>query len=154
VKTGENTDAHLVCRSGSRLCAIPLTRVAETMRPLPVEPLAGMPPFVLGLAIIRGSPTPVVDTGQLLGVENFHAARFVTVKMDGRLAALAVDAIVGVRALPEASLTDLPPLLRDASTELIMAVGTLDAALLLLLETSRLVPEPVWSALEGAGAPS
>jgi purine-binding chemotaxis protein CheW len=130
------------------ICALPLSDVVETMRPLPIEPLAGAPPFVLGVAIIRGVPTPVVDTGKFLGVPETCPTRFVTAKVAGRITALAVDAVLGVRALPRASLSELPPLLRDVSAESVMALGVLDASLLLLLETSRMVPEPVWRMLE------
>jgi purine-binding chemotaxis protein CheW len=148
LKSDGHIDAHLLCRTGSMICALPLPGVVETMRPLPIEPLAGVPPFVLGVAIIRGAPTPVVDTGKFLGVPGTCPARFVTAKVAGRIAALAVDAVLGVRALPQASLSELPPLLRDVSAESVMALGVLDASLLLLLETSRMVPEPVWGMLE------
>jgi purine-binding chemotaxis protein CheW len=57
----------LLCRVRERLCALPLAHVVETMRPLPIEPLGGMPGFVQGIAIIRGAPVPVVDAGALLG---------------------------------------------------------------------------------------
>ena len=51
----------LVVMVGARACAIPLDHVAETMRPLPIEPVAGTPGFVRGVSVIRGAPTPVVD---------------------------------------------------------------------------------------------
>lgn len=148
MKSDGNIDAHLLCRTGSIVCAFPLSCVVETMRPLPIAPLVGVPPFVLGVAIIRGAPTPVVDTGKFLGVPESYLARFVTAKVAGRIAALAVGTVLGVRALPEASLAELPPLLRDVGAESVTALGVLDASLLLLLETSRMVPEPVWRTLE------
>jgi purine-binding chemotaxis protein CheW len=141
-------DAHLLCRTGTIICALPLPSVRETMRPLPIAPLAGVPPFVLGVAIIRGAPTPVIDTGRLLGTPGSFAARFVTTNVLGRISALAVDSVLGVRALPDSSLAELPPLLHDVGAESVVALGVLDASLLMLLETSRMVPEPVWSALE------
>jgi purine-binding chemotaxis protein CheW len=122
------------------------------MRPLPVEPLTGMPPFVLGLSIIRGAPTPVVDAGTLLGMaDTERATRFVTIKVRERRAALAVGAIIGVRALPMRSLEELPPLLREASADVVAAIGTLDSDLLLVLRSACTVPESVWTALDTAG---
>ena len=56
-----------MCRTGERVLAVPLPRVIETMRPLPVEPFAGGPAFLSGLARIRGEVVPVLDTGVLLG---------------------------------------------------------------------------------------
>ncbi|HVZ36331.1 MAG TPA: chemotaxis protein CheW, partial [Polyangiaceae bacterium] len=59
----------LVCRVRARLCALPVTQVVETLRPLPAERLAGMPAFVTGVGMIRGEPVPIVDPGLLLGDE-------------------------------------------------------------------------------------
>ena len=56
----------LLCRAGARLCALPLQNVMETMRLLPIEPVAGAPRSVLGLCPIRGAPVPVVDLQSLL----------------------------------------------------------------------------------------
>ena len=56
----------LVVMVGSRACAFPLHHVAETMRPLPIKPVAGTPGFVCGVSVIRGTPTPVVDLNALL----------------------------------------------------------------------------------------
>jgi purine-binding chemotaxis protein CheW len=136
----------LVCRVASRLLAIPLREVSETMRPLPVSAMPGAPPFVRGAAIVRGEAAPVLDGGLLLGGKALAAAgRFVTLRVDGRPVALAVDEVLGVRALGSAVLAELPPLLQNAAT--VESVGILDAQLLVLLQAARLVPESVWSAL-------
>lgn len=142
------TDLSVVCRVGSCLCALPVAHVDETMRPLPVEPLAGTHPFILGVAIIRGVPTPVVDAGLLLGAGAVPSPkRFVALRVAERRVALAVDAVVGVRALPADSLAALPPLLQDAGT--VSAIGTLDSGLLLVLRGGRIVPESMWALLDG-----
>jgi purine-binding chemotaxis protein CheW len=122
------------------------------MRPLPIEPLAGTPPFVLGLAIIRGLPTPVVDGARLVGGAAVEATRFVTLKRGPRPAALAVGEVLGVRTLPDGALAEVPRLLREASADVIASIGALDAELLLLLETAHLVPDAVWSAIGAAEA--
>jgi purine-binding chemotaxis protein CheW len=57
----------ILLQASSRICAIPLTHVVETMRPLPVRGFSGSPEFVAGIAIIRGRATAVVDLGKLLG---------------------------------------------------------------------------------------
>jgi purine-binding chemotaxis protein CheW len=146
-------DQFLVCRVLSRLCALPIAHVAETMRPLPIQPLAGDLEPVRGVAIIRGAPVPVVSLALVFGAAESQATRFVTVHIAGRTVALAVDEVVGVRTLPAASLHELPPLLRDAGTDTVAAIGTLDAQLLMVLNSARLIPETVWLALE-RGDPS
>ena len=139
----------LVCRSGTRLCAVPLAHVAETMRPLPLEPLADMPPFLLGVSVIRSAVVPVVDLALLTGSPlRTPPGRYVTLRLAGdRLVALAVEGTVGVRALAAESLHEVPPLLRDAAPEVIAAVTLLDAELLLVLQAARVLPESVWSGI-------
>ena len=142
----------LVCRVGSRLCGLPLAHVIETMRPLPVEPLAHLPSFVDGLSLIRGRATPVLDARRLLGEGGEPGARtrFVTLELAERSAALAVDAVLGIRSIDVTQLAQLPALLRDAQNDLVAALGTLDHELLLVLERSRLLPDAVWAALRTA----
>jgi chemotaxis signal transduction protein len=60
---------------GARQCAFPLHLVAETLRPLPIEPVAGTPSFVRGMSVIRGKPTPVVDLKALLDNNHGHRPR-------------------------------------------------------------------------------
>jgi purine-binding chemotaxis protein CheW len=145
-----NADLSLICRVQTRLCALPLEHVVETLRPLPVEPVAGAPPFVLGLAVIRGAPLPVVDSARLLGAHDARAGRFVTVNAGNRRVALAVDCVLGVRAVAPESLHALPALLHQADTDVIAAIGLLDAELLLVLRSARLLPDQaVLPAAEG-----
>jgi purine-binding chemotaxis protein CheW len=137
----------LLCRIGSRIGALAVRHVRETMRPLPIEPLAAMPPFLLGLAIVRGSPAPVIDAGRLLGLIGAPAAaRFVSLRLGDRTAALAVDEVLDVCPLPR-EVAAVPPLLREAAADLVSTIGALDTELLLVLEAARLVPESIWSAV-------
>lgn len=143
----------VLCRVGSRFCALPVEHVEETMRPLPLEPLAGMPSFVLGLSIVRGVATPVVDAETLLGADKTQPPRrLLTLKVGERRVALAVHAVVGVRNLTPHALEDLPPLLREAGGDVVSAIGTLDSGLLLLLRSARIIPEPLWVTLESEAA--
>lgn len=143
----------LLCRARGRLCALPLDTLVETMRPLPVTPVAGAPAFVRGVSFIRGAPVPVVDVGALLGApEPPDATRFVSLRVGDRRVALALEEVLGFRKLASESLSALPPLLRGASEEAVSAVAVLDAELLLVLEAARLVPESLWSALDGGGS--
>lgn len=144
----------LIVRAGTRACAIPVQHVAETMRPLPIESLAGAPGFVRGLSVIRGAPLPVLDLKALLEGNGRAStySRFVTVKIDERRFALGVDAVVGLRNLSSARLEDLPPLLQHAGRDSIEALGADDAQLLVLLRTMRLVPDEVWAALASTEA--
>ena len=143
-------DLSLVCRVQGRLCALPLGHVIETMRPLPTVVVAGTPPFVRGLAVIRGTPLPVLDVASLLGEADASPGRFVTLTVGLRHVALAVDSVLGVRAIPPGSLRRLPPLLHEAGSEVVASIGLLDAELLLVLQSSRLLAEDAWEVLDGS----
>lgn len=144
---------YLLCRTRETLVAVPLGHVRETMRPLPVTPLADMPAFLVGVAVIRGVPTPVVDVASLiLAPEATVPSRFVCVRVEERVVALAFDAVIGVRELPASVARGLPALLAQTATGIVEAIGVLDASLLLILGTALSIPESVWSRLESAGA--
>ena len=141
----------LVCRSNNCLCALPLMSVAETMRPLACEPLATMPTFLLGVSVIRGGPVPIVDAGKLLGSTTpTRPQRIVTLKVGERLVGLAVETVLGVRAIPVVSLDEVPPLLRQVGDDAVSAIAKLDAELLVVLNSAHIVPDSVWAAIDSA----
>ena len=139
----------LLVRVAGVLCALPLAEVVETMRPLPVEPLADAPDFILGMACIRGAAVPVVRLPALFQGDHHGdpLTRFVTLRVGQRCIALAVQSIAGVADLDEQVFGSLPPLLQSARTEFVQAMGTLDAEFLVTLNTARLIPDSVWQTL-------
>lgn len=139
----------LLCRAGARLCALPIETIVETMRRLPVEPLARAQPFVLGMSVVRGAPVPVVDVAALLGERAANPERLVTLRVGERMVALALDEVLGLRDISGAA---VPPLLQDAAGEVVAAIGALDAELLLVLNTARAIPEAVLDALAAEDA--
>ncbi len=118
------------------------------MRPLPVEPLAGVPSFVRGVAIIRGIPTPVVDLGAVLGTPVELAERFVTVRVGDKQVALSVNAVLGVRDLETImAIQELHPFLQGAAKDVVEMIGILDQQVLMVLRASWELPDEVWQAL-------
>jgi purine-binding chemotaxis protein CheW len=119
------------------------------MRKLPIELVANTPPYVHGLSIIRGTPTPIVDTAFLCSARTAPFHRLVTVSANTRIIALAVDSVLGIRSIK----TDetLPPLLQEAAGDMVSAIGRLDAELLLFLSTGRIVPEELFERLSSHG---
>ena len=138
----ENQQLMLLFRAHRHLCAIPVERVIETMRPLPIEPLAIASGAVLGLCRIRGTSVPVVDTGALFGAQGeAGSARFIVLRIENRIVALAVESVTGIRAVPSHALQDLPPLLGEANAALVASIGAADGAFLLVLRTARILAE-------------
>lgn len=137
---GEERESLLVVVAGAYRVGLPLRHVLETMRPLPVEPLRDAPPFVLGLAIIRGASVPVVDLGSLLGrQEDTFSRRFVSLRVEGRPVALALDAVLDVVEFERDAFSLLPPLLAHAASDAVRELCLADQKLLLVLEASRLL---------------
>ena len=145
--------AFVICRSGAVLCALQLEHVAETMRPLPVEPVPAMPSFLRGVAIIRGAVVPVVDVARLLGASgDTPVTRFVTVRLGARQLAFAVASVLGVRTLDAESIARIPLLLHQVEHSSVAAIGSLDAQLLLVLQGARIIDEPLWQAIDAQAA--
>lgn len=142
----ETVERHvLLVRVGTIVCALDLTHVSETMRALPFEPTPDAPPFVLGLALTRGVPTPVVDLAMLLGHPSGSGdKRWVTLKVDTRTVALAVDAVIGAHRIDASTLSATPPLLGAAAADRVETLGTLDRELLMVLRTARILPAEVF----------
>ncbi len=141
----------LVVRVGRLRCAVSLEHVAETMRPLPIEPMRAAVSFVRGVSVIRGAAVPVVDLAAILGCASGAASRLVTLRVSDRQVALEVDEVIGVRVLDSATLGDTPPLLSDDSAAY-QAIATLDSEVLVLLCAARILPEDHWRSLEPAGS--
>lgn len=138
----------LLCRAGAVLCALPIAHVTETMRLPPLEVLPGTPHFVAGMAIVRGTPLPVIDVRRLFGKQDKRPERLVVARVGQRRVGLAVDAVVGVRTLAGDMLQQLPPLFRNASQDAIANIGTLDGELMVALQAARIVPAEVFAVLE------
>lgn len=131
------TELLLLCRAHTRLCGLPLQNVVETCRPLPLEPVLSAPSFVIGVAVIRGQPLPVVDVAMLLG-DRQEVTRFVTVRLGQRQVALAFASVEGVGDGPAAP-AGLPPLLTGAQRDAISSLEMLDGELLVLLNAVTLL---------------
>jgi purine-binding chemotaxis protein CheW len=141
-----HTRPALLISVNRRLCAIPLDCVAEIMRPLPIDSVAGVPDYVLGVSTVRGRPAPVVALARVLGDdETVSAGIFVSLRIGQRVVALAVDSVSGIKTIHQDLLQELPPLLHGAQAEVIEAMGHLDAQLLIILRAAQLIPEDAWT---------
>jgi purine-binding chemotaxis protein CheW len=139
----------LFVRAGDEVCALPVGAVVETLRPLALTPLPGLPEYVMGLAVVRGAAVPVVALSRLLGIARPpDPARWVTVEVGGRSLALAVDAVLGVDTVAEATLAEVPPVLGEVAREVVERLGVADERLVAFLEAARILPDDVWRELE------
>ena len=141
----------LLCRLGTSWCALNLQGLGEVMRPQPVDPVAGMPDYVDGLAVIRGNPLPVVNLPRLLcgsTSETGTEERFVTAESDGRQLALRVDEVAGIVPLQSEIWSGLPSLLDSLQAQHLAALGSHQGHLLMLLRRANLLSEDLWERLK------
>jgi purine-binding chemotaxis protein CheW len=131
----------LLCQVDASYLALPLAHVIEVCRPLGVTRLPDAPRWVLGACVLRGKAAPVVDARSLLdesaAISSRPAGRWVALRVAERRVVLAVDAVLGARALPPEAGLQVPPLL--AASDALSALGTLDSKLLLVLQEARLL---------------
>jgi purine-binding chemotaxis protein CheW len=138
----------LIARCGQVLCAVPVSAIAEVMRPMEMRSLAGAPSFIAGVSVIRGQAVPVLIVAHLLGASTGSpASRFITLRVGDRLVALGVDAVIGFRWLDQDDVTQVPPLLSQAHPELIEQLGRLDDELVVVLRSAGLIADGQWSLL-------
>jgi purine-binding chemotaxis protein CheW len=153
VTLGLGAGASLLCRQQRLRLVLPLAHVVEVMRPLAVEAMPGMPFFVRGVSVIRGTPVPVVDAAGLLVVTDGPAAgRWVVLRAGTHRFALAVEAVEGVVELPSAGSAHLPALLRHGRAEAISALGALDADLLVVVRATSVLSDADWRAFAERGS--
>ncbi|SDS22974.1 chemotaxis protein CheW [Actinoplanes derwentensis] len=140
----------LLFRAGPLYCALPLDEVVETMRPLATRPLAGPPPYVRGLTIVRGTPSPVIDVTRLLTGITGQIERYVAVQAGRGMIVCATGPVIGVQEVQVEPPEGPAALLTGAAKALIAGVGTIGTEPLILLRSIQAVPDEVW---EAAGSP-
>ena len=139
--------SYLLVRCRAWLCALPLAEVIETLRPLPLQPVAGAPAFVRGLSLVRGELVPVVELALLLGAEGGAPGRLVVVRAATRRLALAVDAVLRIVPHEQLPSRSVAPLLSKALPAQVTALAVLDGAALAVLESTSVLPEEAWATL-------
>ncbi len=136
----------LVFQAGPLYCALPLDEVVETLRPLDTRPLAGTPPSVRGLTILRGAPAPVIDVTRLLTGTSGEIERYIAVRAGRGPIACATGPVLGVREIEVQPPEGPAAIFTGVSKALIAGVGSIGSDPLLLLRGIRTVPDEVWEA--------
>ena len=113
--------------------------------------MTGAPAGVKGLAVVRGEPIPVIELGALFDGGSTECTRFVSIVAGSRRISLAVDSVLGVREVDVASIQDLPPLFAHGGNHAVATIGMVDAELLMVLKSARLVTGDLDSAVGANG---
>jgi purine-binding chemotaxis protein CheW len=94
---------HVRVRVADEHYALAVEDVLEVARLGDVTPVPGATAAVLGVRNLGGQVLPVVDLATVFELPSVHPERIVIAERGGLRAGLAVDAVVGVEELPEAS---------------------------------------------------
>lgn len=107
------------------------------------------PPHLLGLALVRGEPLPIVDLARFLDLAPLSTAtadeerppRVVTVATAGYRVGLAVTRVLGVKSQVLSSLTPPEVVLEGRVQELALAEMDVDGCVVSLLDLDRVLSE-------------
>ncbi len=120
---------------------LPITKVQEINRLVPITKLPQTPSFMEGIINLRGRVIPVIDLRkrfQLAAAEQSEDNRIIIVEVNEQTVGVIVDAVTEVVRLAAGSIEPPPPaFIIDA--QYIHGVGKLDDRLLILLDIDRIL---------------
>jgi purine-binding chemotaxis protein CheW len=118
-------------RVGAGRYAFDVRDVREVEERLPVTAVPGAPAGIAGVCNLRGAVLPVVQLHGVLGQEPDEGRFLVVADVDGIVAAVQVDEILGVEPLPDDLETD--------PTEGLRGRALLDGELVGVLDTGEIL---------------
>jgi len=120
---------------------LPITRVQEINRLVPITKLPQTPSFMEGIINLRGRIIPVIDLRkrfQLEVTEHTDNTRIIIVEVNGQTIGVIVDAVNEVVRLEQEQIEPPPPsFVLDA--QYIHGVGKVDGRLLILLNINAVL---------------
>lgn len=142
-RAGERISRWLRLRCGTQAYALELLKVQEVVLPVPLLPLRGTAPAMLGIMNLRGQVVPVMDLGLHLGAaaaEDDAQTRIVVLEEDGETIGLRVSAVEDVANLTDSQI-EPPDTARicQISNELFRGVARVSQRPMILLDATRLL---------------
>ena len=120
---------------------LPITKVQEINRLVPITKLPQTPSFMEGVINLRGRVIPVIDLRkrfQLSTAEHSDDTRIIIVEVKGQTVGVIVDAVTEVVRLSAGNIEPPPPaFILDA--QYIEGVGKMDDRLLILLDIDKIL---------------
>ncbi|WP_369038804.1 chemotaxis protein CheW [Stenotrophomonas maltophilia] len=142
-RASERTSRWLRLRCGSQAYALELLKVQEVVLPVPLLPLRGTAPAMLGIMNLRGQVVPVMDLGLHLGAASAAddaQTRIVVLEEDGETLGLRVSAVEDVANLTDSQI-EPPDTARicQISNELFRGVARISQRPMILLDATQLL---------------
>ncbi len=142
-RSNERTSRWLRLRCGSQAYALELLKVQEVVLPVPLLPLRGTAPAMLGIMNLRGQVVPVLDLGMHLGgapATEDAQTRIVVLEENGEIMGLRVSAVDDVTNLSDSQI-EPPDTARICriSNDIFRGVARLQQQPMILLDATRLL---------------
>lgn len=122
---------------------LPITKVQEINRLVPVTKLPQTPIFMEGVISLRGRIIPVIDLRKRFGMSvtaHDDDTRIIIVEINGEIVGATVDAVMEVVRLDTANI-EPPPGNVAISSKYIDGVGKIDGRLIILLDLDKVLTE-------------
>ncbi|MGO8694353.1 MAG: chemotaxis protein CheW [Rectinemataceae bacterium] len=133
------------------LYGLPLSLVERVVRAVEIRSLPRAPRIVMGVINAGGRIVPVVDLRLRFGLPSRAvngSDRFILARTSGRVAALVVDRVIGIREFPEAKMARAGDTLPFA--EHLRGVVQMEDGLALIYDLDRFLSLDEERALDGA----
>lgn len=130
----------VVVKMAAEEYALPITRVKDINRVLPITQLPHAPSFVKGVVNLRGEIIPIVDLRErfhLPALEETDETRIVMIEFAKEVLGVVVDAVDEVLTIPGEDI-DLPPAAAKLDQECVQGIGKVDKRLLILLDIDKI----------------
>ena len=142
-RSNERTSRWLRLRCGGQAYALELLKVQEVVLPVPLLPLRGTAPAMLGIMNLRGQVVPVLDLGVHLGgasATEDAQTRIVVLEENGEIMGLRVSAVDDVTNLSDSQI-EPPDTARICriSNDIFRGVARLQQQPMILLDATRLL---------------
>lgn len=131
----------VIFRLANEEYGLPITKVQEINRLVPITKLPQTPSFMEGIINLRGRIIPVIDLRKrfsLTVTEYNDDTRIIIVEVNGQTVGIIVDAVTEVVRLPATNIEPPPPSF-VLDSQYIDGVGKLEDRLLILLEIDRIL---------------
>lgn len=120
---------------------LPITKVQEINRMVPITQLPQTPEFMEGVINLRGRVIPVIDLRkrfQLSAAAISDDTRIIIVDVNGQTIGVIVDAVTEVVRLPGASVEPPPPTF-VLDCQYVQGIGKMEDRLLILLDIDKVL---------------
>lgn len=144
-------------RVGPKLFGANILTVSEILRDPAIDALGDMPPFIEGIVRLRGTVTPVVSLGMILGLpmlEPGQEKRWVLIAQAGKhRVGFIIDSVTPIIRIKADTILQPPDLIRSGvRSKYIRGVCETDKGLLMIVDLDRMLLDDEIKAMEQINA--